>query len=55
MKVQHKQECNDRSGPTGLRLPRTLRLLRRGLRRRLGNGDRKRDRVSCRPLKALGR
>ena len=29
-----------------LRLSRALRLLRRGLRRRLGNGDRKRDRVS---------
>ena len=30
MKVQHKQECNDWSGPAGLRLPRSLRLLRRG-------------------------
>ncbi len=40
--------CNDRHRPAPLRLSRALRLLRRGLRRRLGNGDRKRDGVSCR-------
>ena len=47
MKVQRKQECNDWSGPAGLRLPRTLRLLRRGQGQGLTNcrcsqGDRPR-------------
>ena len=45
MKIQRKQECNDWSGPAGLRLPRTLRLLRL-LRRGLGDGDQRQDRVS---------
>ena len=38
MKVQRKQECNDWSGPAGLRLPRTLRLLRLGMCRWQGQG-----------------
>ena len=42
MNVQRKQERNDWSGPTGLRLSRTLRLLRRWLSRQLGNGDKER-------------
>ena len=46
MKVQRKQECNDWPGPTGLRLPRALRLLRRGLPRRQGQGLLRGDRQS---------
>ena len=71
MKVQRQEQCNNRSGSGCLRLPRSLRLLRRGLRRRLGNGEPAQERrqeagprflkvassdsASCRPLKALGR
>ena len=43
MEVQRKQECNDRHRPAPLRLSRALRLLRRGLRRLLGNGDKRQD------------
>ena len=38
MRIQRKQECNDRSGPTCLRPSRALRPLRGGVRRWQGQG-----------------